>query len=80
MYYESDAFSEKNNLGYKLARNKTFLLNKDNEIILVGEPFGHEKLTRLYKKYIDSISCAGKVSLSEKSYRFKNSDAIRRGI
>lgn len=74
MYYESDIFSEKNNLGDKLARNKTFLLNKNNEIILVGEPFGHERLTRLYKKCIDSIYCTGKMSFSESIYRFKNLD------
>lgn len=66
MYYESDIFSKKNNLEDKLARNKTFLLNKDNEIILVGEPFGHERLTKLYKKYIDSIYCANKTTFHEK--------------
>ena len=41
-----------------MARNKTFLLNKDNEIVLVGEPFGRGKLTQLYKKCIDSLSIA----------------------
>jgi hypothetical protein len=55
MYYDSKVFGEKNNLEEVLARNRTFLLNKENKIILVGEPIGREKLTQLYKKCIDSL-------------------------
>ncbi len=55
MYYDSKIFGEKNNLEEVLARNRTFLLNKDNEIILVGEPLGRGELTQLYKKCIDSL-------------------------
>jgi len=55
MYYDSKIFGEKNNLEEVLARNRTLLLNKENEIILVGEPIGRDKLTQLYKKCIDSL-------------------------
>lgn len=55
MFYDSDIFEEANKLDDILARNRTFLLNKDNEVILVGEPFGREKLSKLYKRCIDSI-------------------------
>ena len=40
MYYDSKVFEERNGLKGILACNKTFLLNKNNEIILVGEPLG----------------------------------------
>lgn len=56
MYYDSKIFGEKNKLEDVMARNRTFLLNKDNKIILVGEPIGREKLTQLYKRCIDSLS------------------------
>lgn len=55
MYYNSNEFGESNKLNALLARNRTFLLNKDNEVVLVGEPFGREKLSKLYKKCIDSL-------------------------
>lgn len=54
MYYDTSVFGEANKLDI-LARNKTFLLNKENKIVLVGEPFGNEKLTQLYKKTIASL-------------------------
>ena len=60
MFYDSKIFGEKNNLENVLARNRTFLLNKENEIVLVGEPLGREKLAQLYKKCIDSLSIAYK--------------------
>lgn len=56
MYYDSKVFEERNGLKGILACNKTFLLNKNNEIILVGEPFGREKLTNLYRKHINSLN------------------------
>ena len=49
----------------KLACNKTFLLNKDNEIVLVGEPFGREKITKLYQKYIGSLNIEYHDSVAE---------------
>ena len=55
MFYDSDVFGETNKLDDILARNRTFLLNRDNEIVLVGEPFGREKLSKLYKRCIDSL-------------------------
>lgn len=58
MYYKSNIFESKNNLKGILSCNKTFLLNKDNEIVLVGEPFGREKLAKLYQKHIDSLNIA----------------------
>lgn len=54
MYYDTSVFGEANKLDV-LARNKTFLLNKENKIVLVGEPFGNEKLTQLYRKTIASL-------------------------
>ena len=54
MCYSTDTFMTANNLDI-LARNKTFLLNKENKIVLVGEPFDNEKLTQLYKKTIESL-------------------------
>ena len=54
--YDTDAFKMHNNLNV-LARNRTFLLNDKNEIVLVGEPFGNEKMKLLYseaiRKYIN---------------------------
>lgn len=54
LFYPTDTFRLVNSLDV-LARNKTFLLNKENKIVLVGEPFGNEKLTQLYKKTIASL-------------------------
>lgn len=54
MYYDTSVFGDMNELDV-LARNKTFLLNKENKIVLVGEPFGNEKLTQLYRKTIASL-------------------------
>lgn len=55
MYYKTNIFGENNNLEDVLAKNRTFLLNKDNKIVLVGEPFGRDQLSKLYKKCIDSL-------------------------
>jgi len=49
--YNSDVFKTHNKLDV-LARNRTFLLNEKNEIILVGEPFGNEKMQHLYSATI----------------------------
>lgn len=65
MYYDTDIFESENKLKGKLACNKTFLLNKDNEIVLVGEPFGREKITKLYQKYIGSLNIEYHDSVAE---------------
>lgn len=54
MYYDTPVFGEVNKLDV-LARNKTFLLNRENRIVLVGEPFNNEKLFHLYRKTIASL-------------------------
>lgn len=54
LFYSTDTFMVANELNV-LTRNKTFLLNRENKIVLVGEPFGNEKLTQLYKKTIASL-------------------------
>lgn len=54
MCYDTSVFGEANKLDV-LARNKTFLLNKENKSMLVGEPFGNEKLTQLYRNTIASL-------------------------
>ncbi len=55
MYYDSKIFGEKNNLEELLARNRTFLLDKDDKVIVIGEPFGMKAVSKLYKKCIDSL-------------------------
>jgi len=52
MFYDTPVFGQKNKLEEVVARNKTFLLNKENRIILVGEPFYNKKLFSLYKRTI----------------------------
>lgn len=54
LYYDSDVFGRVNGLD-ALARNKTFLLDRYDNIILVGEPFYNEKLSTLYKKRVKSL-------------------------
>ena len=55
IYYNSESFGEVNNLKNRTARCKTFLLDKENKIVLVGEPFNSEKLRMMYKKQIDKL-------------------------
>ena len=48
-----------------MARNKTFLLDKKNRILVVGEPFGNKEKWDVYKKaknidlygYIFALRC-----------------------
>lgn len=56
IYYDTDTFGVVNGLSELFAVNKTFLLNKHNRIVLVGEPFNNEKLFDLYKKTIMDLS------------------------
>lgn len=55
LFYDSSSFAEQNHLTGLLARNRTFLLNKRNEVMLVGEPFGKSDLTNLYVKRISEL-------------------------
>ena len=59
MYYDSEIFKEQNKLNV-LTRNRTFLLNQNNEIVLVGEPFNNRKLFELYNKTIKDLANDGK--------------------
>ena len=52
LLYESDKFKERNGLDV-LAVNKTFLIDSENKIILVGEPYGNRKMMELYSKVIN---------------------------
>lgn len=54
MIYDSDVLKTENHLDV-LARNKTFLLNRDNKIVLVGEPFGCSRMFDLYKQQIEAL-------------------------
>lgn len=42
-------FLRKNKMEKILARNRTMLLDKNNKIVLVGEPFHNSKLAKLYR-------------------------------
>lgn len=59
MYYDTDTFKIHNKLEV-LASNRTFLLNQNNEIVLVGEPFNNRKLFELYNKTIKDLANDGK--------------------
>lgn len=63
--YSSDIFKIHNKLDV-LARNRTFLLNKKNEIVLVGEPFGNEKMKLLYSATIRSLNKKKTTTISTK--------------
>ena len=52
--YETDIFEKENKLDV-LAKNKTFLLNRENKIVLVGEPFYNDKLFDLYKRTVATL-------------------------
>lgn len=52
LFYPTDIFGKKNGLCGKLAVNKTFMIDENNEVVLVGEPFENERLSLLYKRTI----------------------------
>lgn len=52
---KDNTFLKKNGLENLLARNRTFLLDKKNNIILVGEPFNHPELMDLYSSTITRL-------------------------
>ncbi len=53
--YKTDEFGKKNKISDKLTKNRTFLLNQYNEIVLIGEPFNNKKLFELYNTTILSL-------------------------
>lgn len=54
MFYDSDVFKVENKLDV-LDQNRTFLLDRNNKIVLVGEPFSLPRLADLYKKQIQKM-------------------------
>ena len=52
--YPDKSFGVENKLNV-LARNRTFLLDKNNKIIAVGEPFGNEALWKVYIRAAKNI-------------------------
>lgn len=50
LLYKTDVFAKNNNLKSILSCNRTFMLDKHNQIVVVGEPFGNEKRWAIYKK------------------------------
>lgn len=55
LYDTNNNFLKDNKLTNILARNRTFLLDKNNKIILVGEPLNKTKLWELYKNSIQTL-------------------------
>ena len=55
LYDASNRFLKDNKLIRVLARNRTFLLDKNNRVILVGEPFHKPQLWELYKSSIRTL-------------------------
>jgi len=49
LYDIDNMFLNMNKLGKTLARNRTFLLDSNNKIIVIGEPLVSEKLWKVYK-------------------------------
>lgn len=49
--YTGDSFKKTNSLDV-LSVNRTMLLGKDNRILVVGEPFWDDSMTKLYKDCI----------------------------
>ncbi len=52
IYYDSNDFSTINKLDDKHAKNKTFMVDKSNNIIAVGEFFNSPQLKQFYRKAI----------------------------
>lgn len=52
--YPINVFDKANNLNV-LARNRTFLLDKNNIVLVVGEPFGNHKMKDLYSKTLKKL-------------------------
>lgn len=55
LYYNTEIFGKKNDLKDRTTSCKTFLLDENNKIVLVGEPFNNKKLETLYRKHIAEL-------------------------
>ncbi len=55
LYDTNDIFLKDNKLTNILARNRTFLLDAQNHIVLVGEPLSNSQLWELYKNRIQTL-------------------------
>ena len=55
LLYPDNSYGQKNQLNV-LARNKTFLLDENNKIVVVGEPFGNDALWNVYKEAIKILN------------------------
>ena len=53
MVLYDDSLYNKNSLPFDIKTLQTFLLNSNNEIILVGNPIYSEELEKLYKREIE---------------------------
>ena len=54
LFYDiDDMFLKMNKLEKALAKNRTFLLDSDNKIIVIGEPLASAKLWQLYKDVLE---------------------------
>lgn len=54
-HYLTDIFKKANKLDV-LARNRTFLLNAENKIVAVGEPFGNPKVKEFYQSVLQKMT------------------------
>ena len=68
IYYSSDTFKIANHLDVH-AVNRTFMVDDNNRIIVVGEPWHNKKLKELYKK-------AAKALISNKNSKHKQNKQI----
>ena len=54
-YDKENKFLKMNKMEKTLARNRSFLLNADNKIIVIGEPLASEELWQVYKNAIKRL-------------------------
>jgi len=54
--YDTQGIFKKNNNIFNHKDLHTFLLDRDNKILLVGNPLNNQKIFYLYKKTIESLS------------------------
>ena len=55
LYDTNNCFLKNNKINNILAKNRTFLLDEQNNIILVGEPIHKPQLWELYKNTIQTL-------------------------
>ncbi|MFR7821802.1 MAG: hypothetical protein ACLU30_00215 [Odoribacter splanchnicus] len=56
VFYDTHNILAKTNHFPKNSRFNTFLLDKENKVVLIGDPLGREKMWELYIQTIDSLS------------------------